>query len=35
VDAVWLREFGRDDASFEDPKLAMEELFLRIAGTLA
>ncbi|HUS24944.1 MAG TPA: FHA domain-containing protein [Candidatus Binatia bacterium] len=35
VDAVWLREFGRDDASFEEPKAAMEELFLRIAGSLA
>lgn len=35
VDAVWLREFGRDDARYEDPQLAMEELMLRVAGTLA
>lgn len=31
----WLREFGRDDASFDDPAKAMEELMLRVAGTLA
>lgn len=35
VDAVWLREFGRDDARFDDPQKAVEELMLRIAGTLA
>ena len=35
VDSCWLREFGRDDASFDDPQLAMEELMLRVAGTLA
>jgi hypothetical protein len=35
IDSVWLREFGRDDASFDDPNLAMEELMLRVAGTLA
>ena len=35
MDSVWLREFGRDDASFDDPNRAMEELLLRIAGTLA
>ena len=35
VDSVWLREFGRDDASFDDPNAAMEELMLRVAGTLA
>jgi hypothetical protein len=35
VDSVWLREFGRDDASFDDPSKAMEELMLRVAGTLA
>jgi pSer/pThr/pTyr-binding forkhead associated (FHA) protein len=31
----WLREFGRDDASFDDPIKAMEELMLRVAGSLA
>lgn len=35
VDAVWLREFGRDDARFDDPQKAVEELMLRVAGTLA
>lgn len=35
VDAVWLREFGRDDARFDDPQKAVEELMLRLAGTLA
>ena len=35
VDSCWLREFGRDDASFDDPNAAMEELMLRVAGTLA
>jgi hypothetical protein len=35
VENVWLREFGRDDASFDDPAKAMEELMLRVAGTLA
>lgn len=35
MDSVWLREFGRDDASFDDPNKGMEELLLRIAGTLA
>jgi predicted component of type VI protein secretion system len=35
VHAVWLREFGRDDASFEEPQKAAEELLLRVAGTLA
>jgi predicted component of type VI protein secretion system len=35
VEDVWLREFGRDDASFGDPQKAMEELMLRVAGTLA
>lgn len=35
ADSVWLREFGRDDASFDDPDKAMEELMLRVAGTLA
>lgn len=35
VDNVWLREFGRDDASFDEPQKGMEELMLRIAGTLA
>jgi uncharacterized FlaG/YvyC family protein len=35
AETVWLREFGRDDASFGDPNKGMEELMLRIAGTLA
>lgn len=35
VEDVWLREFGRDDASFSDPQKCMEELMLRVAGTLA
>jgi hypothetical protein len=35
MDNIWLREFGRDDATFEDPNKGMEELMLRIAGTLA
>ncbi len=35
VEDVWLREFGRDDASFNNPQKAMEELMLRVAGTLA
>jgi pSer/pThr/pTyr-binding forkhead associated (FHA) protein len=35
VENCWLREFGRDDASFDDPTKAMEELMLRVAGTLA
>lgn len=35
VEDVWLREFGRDDASFGDPQKCMEELMLRVAGTLA
>lgn len=35
VDAVWLREFGRDDARFDEPQKAVEELMLRVAGTLA
>lgn len=35
IESVWLREFGRDDASYDDPQKAMEELLLRIAGTLA
>lgn len=35
VENCWLREFGRDDASFDDPAKAMEELMLRVAGTLA
>lgn len=35
VENCWLREFGRDDASFDDPAKAMEELMLRVAGSLA
>lgn len=35
IEDVWLREFGRDDASFNDPQKCMEELMLRVAGTLA
>lgn len=35
VENVWLREFGRDDASYDDPQKALEELMLRVAGTLA
>ena len=35
VESCWLREFGRDDASFDDPAKAMEELMLRVAGSLA
>jgi len=34
-ETCWLREFGRDDASFDDPVKAMEELMLRVAGSLA
>lgn len=33
--SVWLREFGREDSSFHEPAKAMDELFSRIAGTLA
>ncbi|MCI0750157.1 MAG: FHA domain-containing protein [Nevskiales bacterium] len=35
VEKVWLREFGHEDASFEDPQKAMEALLVRIAGALA
>lgn len=35
IENCYLREFGRDDASYDDPAKAMEELMLRVAGTLA
>jgi len=35
LESVYLREFGREDATFEEPAKAMEELIMRIAATLA
>jgi len=35
LEAVYLREFGREDATFDEPAKAMEELIMRIAATLA
>ena len=35
AEKVYLREFGREDESFDEPSRAMEELIMRIASTLA
>lgn len=35
LEVVYLREFGREDATFDEPAKAMEELIMRIAATLA
>lgn len=35
LDAVWLRELGRDDMNFREPQRLLMELMQRIAGTLA
>jgi hypothetical protein len=35
LEAVWLREFGKDDAQFDDAQKAMDELMIRVAGSLA
>lgn len=35
LEAVWLRELGREDKDFRDPKEAQTELLQRIAATLA
>lgn len=35
LESVYLREFGREDATFDEPAKAMEELIMRIAATLA
>ncbi len=34
-DAVWIREFGRNDTSYREPREALRDLVQRIAGTLA
>jgi len=35
LEAVYLREFGREDQNFDEPAKAMDELIMRIAATLA
>lgn len=35
LEAVYLREFGREDQTFDEPAKAMDELIMRIAATLA
>ena len=35
VEYIYLREFGREDSTFDEPAKAMEELMMRIAATLA
>lgn len=35
LESVYLREFGREDATFDEPAKAMEELIMRVAATLA
>lgn len=35
LEVVYLREFGREDQSFDEPAKAMDELIMRIAATLA
>jgi pSer/pThr/pTyr-binding forkhead associated (FHA) protein len=35
LEVVYLREFGREDQTFEEPAKAMDELIMRIAATLA
>lgn len=35
LEVVYLREFGREDATFDEPAKAMEELIMRVAATLA
>jgi len=35
LESVYLREFGREDTTFDEPAKAMEDLIMRIAATLA
>lgn len=35
LEVVYVREFGREDLTFDEPAKAMEELIMRIAATLA
>ena len=35
LEVVYVREFGREDQTFDEPAKAMEELIMRIAATLA
>jgi len=35
LESVYVREFGREDQTFDEPAKAMEELIMRIAATLA
>ena len=35
LEAVWLREFGKEDAQYDNAQKAMDELMMRVAGTLA
>jgi pSer/pThr/pTyr-binding forkhead associated (FHA) protein len=35
LESVYLREFGREDQTFDEPAKAMEDLIMRIAATLA
>ena len=35
LEVVYMREFGREDQTFDEPAKAMEELIMRIAATLA
>jgi pSer/pThr/pTyr-binding forkhead associated (FHA) protein len=35
LEVVYLREFGREDQTFDEPSKAMDELIMRIAATLA
>jgi pSer/pThr/pTyr-binding forkhead associated (FHA) protein len=35
LESVYLREFGREDMTFDEPAKAMEDLIMRIAATLA
>ena len=35
LESIYLREFGREDATFDEPAKAMEELMMRVAATLA
>jgi pSer/pThr/pTyr-binding forkhead associated (FHA) protein len=35
LEVIYMREFGREDQTFDEPAKAMEELIMRIAATLA
>jgi hypothetical protein len=35
LEVVYLREFGREDQTFDEPAKSMDELIMRIAATLA